>query len=185
MLFPGLGQKMRDPEQVARYFVGAHDTQLTREKRRMNKILIALVMAILAAGPAAASEATDVMATVHQFIDGFNKGDIKSALAACAEQTSIIDDFAPHEWHGAGACAAWANDFDAIAKKDGITDGVVTLKKPRHVDITADRAYVVVPANFKFKLKGKPAKETGSMLTIALQKTAIGWRMIAWTWSKG
>ena len=42
----------------------------------------------------------------RQFIDGFNKGDVKSALAACADQVSIIDEFAPYEWHGAGACAA-------------------------------------------------------------------------------
>ena len=36
------------------------------------------------AGRAKASAQTDVMATVHQFVDGFNKGDVKSALAACA-----------------------------------------------------------------------------------------------------
>ena len=121
---------------------------------------------------------------VHQFVDGFNKGDIKSALAACAEQTSIIDEFPPHEWHGAGACSTWANDYDADAKKNGITDGIVTLGNPRHVDITGDRAYVVVPANFTYKQKGKPAKETGSMLTISLQKAAAGWRMTGWAWTK-
>ena len=150
----------------------------------MNKILITLVMAVLAAGPSFASEATDVMATVHQFVDGFNKGDIKSALAACADQTAIIDDFAPHEWHGAGACAAWANDFDAVAKKNGITDGVVTLKKPRHVDITADRAYVVIPANYTFKQKGKSVSESGSIITLTLQKSEAGWRITGWSWAK-
>jgi len=121
---------------------------------------------------------------VHQFVDGFNKGDIKSALAACADQTSIIDEFPPHEWHGAGACAIWANDFDADAKKNGITDGVVTLGSPRHVDVTGDRAYAVVPANYTFKMKGKTVKETGSTLTIALQKGTAGWRMTGWAWTK-
>ena len=29
------------------------------------------------------------------------------------EQTSIVDEFPPHEWHGPGACATWAKDFDA------------------------------------------------------------------------
>jgi hypothetical protein len=150
----------------------------------MHKLLVALAVAILAAGPAAASEKTDVMVPVQQFIDGFNKGDTKTALAACADQTSIIDEFPPHEWHGAGACGNWANDFDADAKKKGITDGVVTLGTPRHVDVTADRAYVVVPANYAFKQKGKPVKETGSTLTLALQKGAAGWRITAWTWTK-
>ncbi len=82
----------------------------------MHKIFVALAMAVLAAGPAAATEKTDVMMPVHQFVNGFNKGDIKTALTACAEQTSIIDAFPPHEWHGAGACSNWANDFDADAK---------------------------------------------------------------------
>jgi hypothetical protein len=150
----------------------------------MHKLFVALAVAILAAGPAAATEKTDVMVPVHQFIDGFNKGDIKTALAACAEQTSIIDEFPPHEWHGVGACSNWANDFDADAKKNGITDGKVTLGSPRHVDITADRAYVVVPADYAYKQKGKPAKETGSMLTVSLQKGTAGWRITGWAWTK-
>lgn len=150
----------------------------------MPKALIALTVALLAAAPNALAQQKDVMATVHQFVDGFNKGDTKSALAACADQTSIIDEFPPHEWHGAGACAKWADDFDANAKKDGITDGMVILGKPRHVDVTGDLAYVVVPANYRFKQKGKPVSEIGSMLTIALQKGPAGWRMTAWTWTK-
>lgn len=150
----------------------------------MPKALIALTVALLAAAPNALAQQKDVMATVHQFVDGFNKGDTKSALAACADQTSIIDEFPPHEWHGAGACAKWADDYDANAKKDGITDGMVILGKPRHVDVTGDLAYVVVPANYRFKQKGKPVAEIGSMLTVALQKGPAGWRMTAWTWTK-
>jgi len=150
----------------------------------MPKVLVVLAAVILAAAPNALAQQKDVMAPVHQFVDGFNKGDTKSALAACADQTSIIDEFPPHEWHGAGACAKWADDYDANAKKDGITDGMVMLGKPRHVDVTGDLAYVVVPANYRFKQKGKPVAEIGSMLTIALQKGPAGWRMTAWTWTK-
>jgi ketosteroid isomerase-like protein len=150
----------------------------------MHKIFAALAVTVLAAGPTVASEETDVMVPVHQFVDGFNKGDTKTALAACADQTSIIDEFPPHEWHGAGACAAWANDYVADAKKNGITDGVVTLAKPRHIDITGDRAYVVAPANYAFRQKGKPVEETGSMFTFALQKTGAGWRIVGWAWAK-
>ena len=150
----------------------------------MHKISIAFLVAALVAGSAFAAEKDDVMAPVKQFVDGFNKGDVKSALAACAEQTSIVDEFPPHEWHGPGACATWATDFDADAKKNGITDGKVTIGKPRHVDITGDRAYVVVPTNYAYKQKGKPMKETGSTLTIALQKGASGWLMTGWAWTK-
>ena len=150
----------------------------------MRNTLIALAVAVIAAAPAAASDKTDVMAPLNQFVDGFNKGDVKNAVAACADQTSIIDEFPPHEWHGQGACSNWANDYDADAKKNGITDGLVTLGKPRHVDVVGDRAYIVVPANYKFKMKGKVVKETGSTMTVALQKGASGWRITAWSWSK-
>jgi ketosteroid isomerase-like protein len=149
----------------------------------MYKLLIAAALGIFAAGPAIATEQTDVMVPVHQFIDGFNKGDADSALAACAEQTSIIDEFPPHEWHGAGACAKWAGDYEANAKKEGISDGVVTLGKPRHVDVTGDRAYVVVPANYTFKQKGKVKKETNAVMALSLQKTAAGWRLTGWSWA--
>lgn len=150
----------------------------------MHRILAVLAVVIIAAGPVVASDRTDVMATVNQFVDGFNKGDAKSALAACADQTSIIDEFPPHEWHGAGACKKWMDDYDADAKANAIADGVVTLGKPRHVDISGDRAYVVIPSDYSFKKKGKPVKETGSMFTFALQKGAAGWRITGWSWAK-
>src|SRR4029453_9202429 len=118
-----------------------------------SRIVIALPLAAFAAGPTAEAQTTDVMATVNQFVDSFNKGDAATAAAACADQTSILDEFPPHEWHGPGACSTWMKDYDADAKANGITDGVVTLGDPRHVDVAGDRAYVVVPADFAYKMK--------------------------------
>lgn len=150
----------------------------------MHKVLVALAVAVLAQGPTAASAQTDVMVSVHQFVDAFNKGDAKAAAAACADQTSILDEFPPHEWHGAGACSVWMNDYDSDARKNGITDGIVTLGNPRHVDVTADRAYVVVPASYTYKKRGTVVKEIGSTLTLALQKGEAGWRITGWAWGK-
>lgn len=148
------------------------------------KTLTVLSMALLLAGQILASDKTDVMKSVNQFVDAFNKGDTKTAAAACADQTSIIDEFPPHEWHGTGACSVWMNDYDADAKKNGITDGSVTLSAARHIDVTADHAYVVIPANYTYKQKGKPMKEIGSILTIALAKGDNSWRITAWSWAK-
>jgi len=145
---------------------------------------IAVVMVSAVGSEAAGSDKTDVMATVHQFTDSLNKGDTKTALAACAASSSIIDEFPPHEWQGATACADWANAFEAYNKENGIADPIATLGKPKHVDITGDRAYVVVPATYTYKQNGKRVTESGSILTVALQKSAAGWRMTAWTWAK-
>ena len=150
----------------------------------MHKVFIALTVAVLAAGPAAATDKTDVMSLIHHWVDAFNKGDTQSMVAACADQTSIIDDFAPHEWHGAGACAKWLSDGGAFNQANGITDMVVTLHKPIHVDITGDRAYVVGRANLSYQMKGTAGKETGSVYTIALVKGTDGWRITGFAWSK-
>src|SRR5512134_3276330 len=108
----------------------------------MHAIVLAAGLTVLAQGTTGGPDNKAVMAAVHQFVDAFNKGDTKAAAAVCADETSIIDEFPPHEWHGAGACAKWMADYDVDAKKNSITDGVVTLGTPKHVDVTADRAYV-------------------------------------------
>ena len=150
----------------------------------MRQALIALVAVALAGPTAVSAQQKDVMALVHQFVEAFNKGDTKGAAAACAEQTAIIDEFAPHAWQGPGACVTWMRDYDADAKKEGITDGVVTLGTPRHVDVSGDYAYVVIPSDYAFKKQGKPVKETGSMFTLALQRSDAGWRVSGWAWAK-
>lgn len=151
----------------------------------MQKVTIAVVFVALLTGAAVAAENPEqaaVMKTVNQFVDGFNKADSNSMLATCGHPTSIIDGFPPHSWQ---SCSLWWNDYIAWAKKSGVTNGMVNLSDPKHVDITGDRAYVVVPASFAYQANGKPMKENGSMMTLVLQKNASGWRIIAWTWSAG
>jgi ketosteroid isomerase-like protein len=137
-----------------------------------------------AAGQTAGSQESSVMATIHQFVDGFNRGDTKSALAACATQASIIDEFPPHEWLGPSACDQWAADYAATGKQQGITDGNVTLGKPWYVNVAGDRAYVVVPATYAYKEHGKPVTERDSIFTVALRRFAAGWRITGWAWSR-
>jgi hypothetical protein len=154
----------------------------------MNNVLMAVFLAafstVFSTAQTPGSARSAALATVRQFVNGFNQGDTKTIISTCADQTSILDEFPPYEWHGAGACAKWISDFDADAKKNGITDGVVTLSNPSHVDISADRAYVVIPANYTFKQKGKPVGETGSIITLVMQISQAGWRITGWSWAK-
>jgi len=153
----------------------------------MRTALISLAVVLASLAPAqtgGAPESAAVMAVVNGFVDAFNKGDTRAAASVCAAQTSIIDEFPPHEWHGAGACAKWMNDYDFDAKKNGITGGLVTLGKARHVDVANGLAYVVVPTDYVYQMHGKPVKESGSTLTVALRKQAGSWRIAGWSWSK-
>jgi ketosteroid isomerase-like protein len=150
----------------------------------MRRTFLALAVAALVALPTVASAQTDVMATVNRFVDAFNKGDTTTVGAVCTEQAAIIDEFPPHEWHGAGACMTWMRDYNVDAEKNGITDGIVTASTPSHIDVSGTRAYIVVPANYTFKKQGKPVQEIGSILTLALLKGAAGWRITGWAWAK-
>jgi ketosteroid isomerase-like protein len=158
--------------------------QRTKEQNNMPKLVIALAIAVAGAGPVVASQEADVMAPVRQFIDGFNKSDIKMAQAACADQTFIIDDFPPHEWRGSGATSKWFRDLTRLAKKDGMSDCFVTLLKPRQVHVTGTHAYVVVPNNLRYKEKGQLVRRTG-LMTLALHKAVDGWQITAWAWAWG
>jgi len=148
----------------------------------MHRLFIALAIAVLAAAPASATDKTEVMGVVHLWVDSFNKGDLKAMAATCTDDAAIIDDFPPHEWHGPGACARWSSDFEAFVKSGDDTERVVTVGKPWHLDVTADRAYVVAPTTYSYKAKGKPVLEKG-IVTVALQKGAVGWRITGWAWA--
>jgi hypothetical protein len=150
----------------------------------MRRILISLAITALAATPAVASEQKSVMAVVHQWTGLFSQDAATSALATCADETSIIDDIPPYVWSGSGACSSWLSVLNAESQKSAVTDLSSTLLRPRHVLVAADRAYVVVPINFAFKLNGKVTNETGSVLTAALQKVPAGWRITAVTISE-
>ena len=150
----------------------------------MHVTLLAVGLTALLQGAPAEPDSAAVMAVVHRFVDAFNQGDTTTAIAACAKKTSIIDEFPPYEWHGDDGCSQWIRDYDADARRNGITDGVVTLGAARHVDVMADRAYVVALVDYGYKVKGKATKETGSILTVALHKGAKGWRITGWAWSK-
>jgi len=134
--------------------------------------------------PTAVHAQVDVIKPAHEFMDTFNKGDTKGAVAKCADAVAIVDEFAPFVWHGTGACATWMKDYDADAARRGITDGVFTLGTPLHVDVDGNHAYLVIPSTYAFKLKGKAVKETGSLFTFAMLKGPKGWRIVGWSWAK-
>src|SRR5438477_10384272 len=155
---------------------------------RMTKMavngLLWLALTVPVAHAAVASQRGDVMKTVRQWVEGLNKGDTQAAIAACAPQTSIVDEFPPHEWHGDGACAKWVSELEVYNRGIGLTDGIVTLGKPRRVDINGDHAYVVVPTEFNFKEHGKPGKEARALFTVSLQNSPAGWRITGCAWSR-
>ena len=88
-------------------------------------------------------------------------------------------------WHGPTATQDWHRDILVEGEHVGASGYVITLGEPLHVNVTGDRAYVVVPATMTFRLQGTPVTQTGSTFTAALRKLDAGWRVMAWAWAKG
>jgi hypothetical protein len=99
----------------------------------------------------------DPMATVRQYVDGFNSGDKRAMAAACADPMQILDGMWPHVWRGPTASDDW-----------------YAIGEPRHIDISGDYAYVVVPATLEYNLQGKHLNQAGAVFTVALRKVDAG-----------
>ena len=105
----------------------------------------------------------DPMAAVHQYVDAFNNSDEKAMAAACADPMQILDGMSPHVWQGPTASEDWYGDLLTEGEHVGASGYHITLGEPRHVDVTGDNAYVVVPATMTFNIQGKQVTQTGSV----------------------
>lgn len=124
------------------------------------------------------------MAPIQKFIDSFNKGDMAAAAAthAAGADLTITDEVPPYVWRGPKAFSAWSADLDSDAKKNGITDPMVTVRAATRIERSGDQAYVVVPAVYTFKLKGASMREA-AQITVVLRRGATGWLIHGWTWT--
>jgi hypothetical protein len=105
--------------------------------------------------------------------------------AVFADSATILDGMAPHVWQGISAARDWYADVLVEGDRLGASGYCVTIGDPVHNAVTGDSAYVVVPATMTFDLRGTPITQTGAYFTVALQNSASGWRIAAWSWTKG
>lgn len=150
----------------------------------MKSLLVGLFCSMgLAAATDAAAADPQLAAPIQAFIDSFNKGDLKAAVATHTGDVAIVDEVAPHVWRGPGAVEAWAGDLAKDATAKGLTDQSVALSPATREVVSGDRAYVIVPAVYSFKDRGKAMREAAQM-TFSLQKDAAGaWKINAWAWT--
>lgn len=141
----------------------------------LNRIVIALAVSVIAAGSALASDKSDIMAVLKEWND---PDDMMKPGASCANDAAVLDVLPPYEWHGPGACASFAKDYDASVRKLRIVGEVGTMGEPNRFDVAGDRAYLSVPVTYPYTQKGKLVKLTGT-LAFALRRNTAGWRITA------
>jgi hypothetical protein len=124
------------------------------------------------------------MVAIHRFVEAFNADDVALIQAACAGETSVIDDFPPYQWTGHEATTKWYRDMAGMAAQYAMSEWSVTSDEPRHVMVSDRLAYVVVPVAARWLEDGTPADRTG-YLTAALREIAGEWRISAFAWAWG
>src|SRR6516164_112709 len=127
-----------------------HESE-TMVGRTVAHLAILLTASVCAAVSIGRADTSDPMGAVRQYIDAFNKGDKDAMAATCAPTSSILDGMAPHVWQGPTTCQDRYRDVLAEGEQHGASGYFVTLGTPRHVNISGDNAYVVVPASMTFK----------------------------------
>jgi hypothetical protein len=149
----------------------------------MRKFVVALALVLLLVPAGFAAGTPDVMTPIRQLVDAFNTGDIKTADAAYSSGTvTIVDEFAPHLWAGTNAAHEWSAEYDKHATATGVTDGVVKTGAPTRSVVDKDTAYVILPALYTYKEKGKPMAEEGKF-TFVLRVENGSWKIQGWTWT--
>src|SRR5450631_2682102 len=101
------------------------------QETSVRKTILVAIASIFLAPAVVGSAQGDVTTPIHQFIDGFNSGDTKSAFAAYATGViNIVDEFAPHRWIGPHAAQGWAADYDKHEQATGVSEGQVKYSAP-------------------------------------------------------
>jgi hypothetical protein len=94
----------------------------------------------------------------------------------------MIDEVPPYHWSGPGATKQWLADVGGWAKANGATDLKVRLGTPTRADQTGTHGYVVTPATFTYRQKGRTEREEAAMV-FTLNDTRSGWRISSFAWS--
>ena len=134
------------------------------------------------AAPAAVSPADDATKFVTTIMDKFNEGDVKAWVAAQANDTLIVDEFAPHTWTGPGSAQRWLEDYAKDSTANGITSPRVDYGKPLQATSDGTTAYIVLPTTYRFVQKATKMAEPGSM-TFVVKRDGKDWKITSWTYS--
>ncbi len=147
-------------------------------------IALALASAIVASHASAnAAQALLPVAPIEALVSAIDRGDEGAVSRAYTNDATIVDEFAPFRWTGAGAARHWARDFAAGNRAGGVTSVAVSHGGPRFAQIAGDRAWLVVPATFRYRAAGRAEREEAAW-TFVLVRAGGRWRIAASTWAK-
>lgn len=151
----------------------------------MRPLALSLYIGLMCASTAlAGAPDASLLAPINRFISDAYSGKAAEAATAFSNtpDSEIIDAFPPYLWRGPRAFAHWYADLEAVSRTEGLADATVVLAKPIRSESRGKRGYVVVPAVFRCKVRGRVFEEPG-LMTYVLGKRTDGWAIHSWTWT--
>jgi ketosteroid isomerase-like protein len=146
------------------------------------QILLALALAaVLAAPAAAATPPPDVMAPINAVLAATNADKIAGLDSYYTADAVVVDEFAPYVWTGQTAGTHWWTALDRLGVQMGSSAVHATALAVEHFEVKGDSAYVVIPLEITYTLKGKPQHETG-LWTVTLRRSGGAWQIATQTW---
>ena len=145
-------------------------------------LAFALVLGLSTGARAAEAPAADkaVVASISDFVAAVNRGDQAGALTHFTSDATITEDVAPYRWQGPDAGAGWMKAMWENSQKAGVTEVVMTVGAPTHVQVEGDRAYAVMPG--ALTLKGKGPTLHANLQAGSAAKTIGAWRIGLMSW---
>jgi hypothetical protein len=147
-------------------------------------ILTMIYFASLVTTQALSSDETEVLSRIQQTIDAANRNIDSAPASNFMPSVVLVDDLAPYVFRGpaADAILEWRNAYGVDSEKNSITDFSMKLLKPRRVEVSGDRAYIVLPAVYSFKQRLKPMQKRGT-ITATLERLDKKWLIATWSWA--
>jgi hypothetical protein len=155
---------------------------------RVLSCALAVAAAIVFARPAAAQGVSAprydpaILAPIDRFIAAVLANSPKDIAAEFAPNATIIDDLPPDVFTGPAACEQWYSAFVAENAKQQLAIGYLGHGSPRYLHVSADHAYLVLPADFTYTLGGKYYAESADW-TFGLVKAGDDWKIASWAWA--
>jgi hypothetical protein len=105
----------------------------------------------------------------------------RHATMFAPQGVTIIENFAPFIFAGAGAVGRWEAGFRAHAARGRLTGLVAALGPAQDFRAAGGRAYFCLPTTWTGQSGGEPFEEHGAW-SFVLVRAGRGWRILGYGW---
>lgn len=155
-------------------------------KLRIYVPLVALALALLTNGPAAAATPPQptaaMMKPVNALLQALDTQSAAPVRGMFTHDAEIVDEFPPFVWVGANAGEEYLASFKPAMSQAEMSHITGRINKVIEFQAGGNRAYICLATTITAMHGGKPAVERG-VWTFVIEQSGAGWIIRTVTWS--